>query len=42
MHGEDLPVVFLPRLDGEFIETDIEKFHGTIAAGYDALILVGF
>lgn len=40
MHGEYFPLVLLPRLDGEFVKTDIEQLDGAITRRYHDLILV--
>lgn len=42
VHGEDLSVVLLPRLDGEFVEADVEELDGPVAGGDDDLVLVAF
>ena len=40
MHSVHFSVVFLPRLDGKFVETDIEEFDGAVAGCDQDLILV--
>lgn len=40
VHGEYFPLVLLPRLDGEFVKTDIEQLDGAITRRYHDLILV--
>ena len=42
VHGENLPLVFLPRLDRKFIQRYVEELDGTIAGCDDKLILMGF
>lgn len=41
MYCEDFSVVLFPRLNGKFIETDIEELNGAITGGDEALVLVG-
>jgi len=42
MNGEDLPLVLLPRLDGELVKRYIEELDGAVAGGGDELVLVRF
>ena len=42
VHGEDLPLVLLPRLDGEFVEADVEQLYRAIAGRDHDLVLVRF
>lgn len=41
MHGKNFPLMLLPRLDGELIESYIKELDGAIAGGNDHLVLVG-
>lgn len=42
MDGEYFPLVLLPRLDGELVQTDIEELDRAIACSYHNLVLVRF
>lgn len=42
MDSEDLPIVFLPLCDGEFIHIGIEELYRSIAASCEYLIRMDF
>lgn len=42
MRSKNLPLVLLPRLEGEVVESYVKQLEGTIASGHHQLILVNF
>ena len=40
MHGEDLPLVFLPGLNGELVKADVEELDRAVAYCGDDLVLM--
>lgn len=42
VYGEDLALMLLPGLHGEFVQGDVEEFDGAVAGGDDDLVLVRF
>ena len=42
VHGEDFSHVLFPRLDGEFVNANVEELDGAIASGDEDLVLMRF